>query len=113
MLASSYYRYGRYEKAREESSEVKRVDPSYLENRYLLGDVQGMLGDVEHAIEEYEYFKKNAEEPGDVHIKLGIAYDQIGEHVKSIENFRQAIVLFPENDELYFYLGIEYRILKD
>jgi tetratricopeptide (TPR) repeat protein len=113
MLASSYYRYGRYEKAREESSEVKRIDPSYLENRYLLGDVEGMLGEVERAIEEYEYFKKNAEEPGDVHIKLGIAYDQIGEHAKSIENFRQAIVLFPEDDELYFYLGIEYRILKD
>jgi tetratricopeptide (TPR) repeat protein len=113
MLAGSYYRYGRYKKALEESLEVKVLDPTYLENRYLLGDVQGFLGNTEEAIEEYEYFERHSEEPGDVHIKLGIAYDQVGEHESAIASFRQATVLFPENDELFFYLGIEYRILKD
>jgi tetratricopeptide (TPR) repeat protein len=113
MLAASYYRYGRYKKALEESLEVKRLDPSYLENRYLLGDVQGYMGNTEEAIKEYEYFERYSEEPGDVDIKLGIAYDQVGEHENAIASFLKATVLFPENDELYFYLGIEYRILKD
>jgi tetratricopeptide (TPR) repeat protein len=113
MLASSYYRYRRYEKARDESLIVKAMDSFHLENRYLLGDTYGFLGDTERAIQEYEFFKRYAEEPGDVHIKLGIAYDQMGEHEKAIENFKQASIIFPENDEVLYYLGIEYRIVKD
>ena len=113
MRAGSFYRYRRYEKALEDSLDVKRMDPSFLENRYLLGDIYGYMGDTESAIEEYEYFKGHTEEPGDVHIKLGLAYDQLGDNEKAIANFRQATVYFPENDEILYYLGIEYRIVRD
>jgi tetratricopeptide (TPR) repeat protein len=112
-LAGSYYRYGRYEKAENESRRVKQMDPRYLENRYLLGDILGAIGNIEEAIEEYEYFVQHADEPGDVHIKLGLAYDQIGKHDVAIQYFNEASELFPENDELLYYLGIEYRIVQD
>jgi tetratricopeptide (TPR) repeat protein len=112
-LAGSYYRLGRYEKAEIESQQVRQMDPGFLENRYLLGDIYGSLRETGKAIEEYEFFRRHAEEPGDIHIKLGLAYDQNGDHEEAIENFSRATQLFPENDELLYYLGIEYRIIMD
>ncbi len=112
-LAGAYYRFRRYEKAEAESLKVKQMDPDFLENRYLLGDIYGLLRETEKSIEEYEFFRKHAEEPADVYIKLGLAYDQIGKHELAIENFIRATHLFPENDELHYYLGIEYRIIED
>ena len=112
-LAGSYYRFGRYEKAELESGRVRQMDLWYLENRYLFGDILGSLGKIEKAIEEYEFFEQHADEPGDIHIKLGLAYDQIGDHERAIESFSQAVKMFPENDEFLYYLGIEYRIIQD
>jgi tetratricopeptide (TPR) repeat protein len=112
-LAGSYFLYGRYKKAEIESARVKVMDPTYLENRYLYGDIMGALGNVEVAIKEYEYFLKHADEPGDIHVKLGLAYDQVGNHGQAIEAFTRAATLFPKNDELLYYLGIEYRIVQD
>ena len=37
----------------------------------------------------------------------------MGEHDRAIESFLSAIELFPENDELHYYLGLEYRIVQD
>jgi len=112
-LAGSYYRFGRYEKAEVESGRVKVMDPLFLENRYLYGDIFGAIGDIERAVEEYEFFLKHTDEPGDIHIKLGLAYDQLGDHAEAIKRFSEAVEFFPENDELLYYLGIEYRIVQD
>jgi tetratricopeptide (TPR) repeat protein len=113
VLAGTYYNYHSFEKAQSESKKVKEIDPDFLENRYLLGDIFRNLGMVEQAIEEYEYFEVHSQEKGDVYIKLGLSYDQIGKHEEAVSNFLQAIQLFPQNDELYYYLGVEYRILKE
>jgi len=112
-LAGSYYRFRRYDKAELESGRVRHMDLWYLENRYLFGDILGSLGKIEKSIEEYEFFKQHADEPGDIHVKLGLAYDQMGDHEAAIENFSQAAEIFPANDELLYYLGIEYRIIQD
>ncbi len=113
VLAGSYYNLHHFKKSLDEARRVKEIDPSFLENRYLMGDIYNNLGMVNEAIEEYEYFKKFSKEKGDIHIKLGLNYDEIGNHEESVNNFLLAIELFPENGELYYYLGIEYRILED
>ncbi len=113
MLAGSYYGVQMLEKATEEAERVREIDAGFLENRYLLGDIYSALGRTRAAIGEYEYFKENAEETGDIFVKLGISYDEIGRHEEAIESFRSAIEQFSENAELYYFLGIEYRIVKD
>jgi tetratricopeptide (TPR) repeat protein len=113
VLAGNYYGHGNYKKALTESLIVKQLDPSILENVYLLGDIYNNLGRKEEAIAEYEYFKAESEEKADIHIKLGLIYDEIGNNIEAIENFKEALVIYPENDELFYYLGIEYRILED
>jgi len=113
VLAGNYYKLQLYEKALDESKKVKSIDPYFIENRYLLGDIYNAIGVMDSTIEEYEFFKNNAKELGDVDIKLGISYDKVANHKKAIESFREAIELFPNEDKLYYYLGIEYRIIKD
>jgi len=113
ILAGNYYNLSIYEKALDEAKRVKVIDPYFLENRYLLGDIFSALGLIQKTIDEYEFFKKNAKELGNVNIKLGISYDEINNHEEAIKNFIAAIALFPNNDRIYYYLGIEYRIIKD
>jgi len=113
MLAGTYYNYTSYEKALNEALRVKELDPEFLDNRYLLGDIYSVLGRDEQAIAEYEYFEQNAQKKGDIYVKLGFEYDKIGNHQKAIQMFLNAIEQSPENDQLYHYLGIEYRILED
>jgi tetratricopeptide (TPR) repeat protein len=48
-----------------------------------------------------------------VYLKLGILNDEKGNHEAAIEHFLHATELSPGNDEIYFYLGVEYRIVKD
>jgi len=113
MLAKTYYNYTSYEKALKEALRVKEFDPNFLENRYLLGDIYSSLERDELAVKEYEYFEQNAQEKGDIYVKLGFSYDKAGKHNIAVQMFMKAIEQSPENDQLYYYLGIEYRILKD
>jgi len=113
VLSGVYYDLHNHEKAFDEAQRVKEIDPTFLENRYLLGDIYKSLGMTENAIEEYEYFKNGAGEKGDVFIKLGLCYDEKGDHEAAVRNFLSATELFPQNADLHYYLGIEYRILKD
>jgi tetratricopeptide (TPR) repeat protein len=113
MLAGSLYGIHQYEKSRKESERVKQIDHEHLENRYLLGDIYSSLGLTDKAIEEYEYYVQNAEDKGDVYIKLGISHDEMGNHEEAIRSFRSALEYFPQNDELFYFLGIEYRIIQD
>ncbi len=113
VLAGCYYRLRQFDRAFDEAVRVKEIDPAFLENRYLLGDINTNLGKVKEAIEEYTYFEARAEEKGDIHIKLGLSYDELGDHEAAIKNFIAATELYPENDEVYYYLGIEYRIIKN
>ncbi len=113
VLAGTYYNIGAYEKALQNAKRVEIIDPLYLENRYLLGDIYSAMGKTEQAIDEYEYYLDNAAEKGDAYIKLGINYDRIGKHEEAIRSFHSAVKLMPENDQLYYYLGLEYRILKE
>jgi tetratricopeptide (TPR) repeat protein len=113
VLAGCYYRLRQLDRAREEAVRVKEIEPAFLENRYLLGDINTSLGKVKEAIEEYTYFEAHAEEKGDIYVKLGLSYDELGDHESAIRNFISATELYPENDEVYYYLGIEYRIVKD
>jgi tetratricopeptide (TPR) repeat protein len=113
VLAGCFYRLHRFSRALDEAVRVREIDPDFLENRYLLGDININLGKEKEAIEEYSYFESHAEEKGDIYIKLGLSYDQIGDHESAIRNFLSAAELYPENDEVYYYLGIEYRIIKN
>ncbi len=113
VLAGTYFKYKMYEKALKQAVRVKVIQPDFLENRYLLGDIYYAMRRPQEAVSEYEYFEENSEEKGDVWLKLGIQYDEIGDHDASIESFLRAVELYPENDELYYYLGLEYRIIQD
>jgi tetratricopeptide (TPR) repeat protein len=113
VLAGTYFQYRMLDKALRESQMVKQIDSTFLENRYLLGDIYYAMRDVDAAIAEYEYFAENSDEKGDVYLKLGILNDEKGNHEAAIEHFLRATELSPENDEIYYYLGIEYRIVKD
>jgi tetratricopeptide (TPR) repeat protein len=113
VLAGSYYKLYQFEKSLEEAIRVKEMDTSFLENRYLLGDIYTNLNSIENAIVEYEYFKNHSTDKADIYIKLGLNYDEIGKHKEAAENFKQATALYPEDHELYYYLGIEYRILEE
>lgn len=113
VLAGNYYKLGRYESSLHEALIVKKLDPQLLENRYLLGDIYYGLGTMDKAVQEYEYFEAEAEDKGDVYVKLSVVYSELGNHKKAVEGFMNAIRLFPDNDELYYYLGIEYRIVED
>jgi len=113
VLAGNYFKYRMYEKALKQAVRVKVIQPDFLENRYLLGDIYYAMRRPKEAVSEYEYFAQNSEEKGDIWRKLGIQYDEIGDHDKSIESFLRAVELFPDNDELYYYLGLEYRIVQD
>jgi tetratricopeptide (TPR) repeat protein len=113
VLAGNYFKYRMFNKALQQAERVKVVQPENLENRYLLGDIYYALHRSKEAIAEYQYFEKKSQEKGDVWLKLGILYDEVGDHDRSIECFLRATELFPENDELYYYLGLEYRIVHD
>ncbi len=113
MLAGNYYRLHIYDRALEQALKVKALDRDYLDNRYLLGDIHGAMGDTDKALREYEYYVKNAVDPGEAYVKLGIAHDTAGNHEKALEYLREAVRLYPEKPELFYYLGIEYRILED
>jgi tetratricopeptide (TPR) repeat protein len=112
VLAGVYYDLNSYEKSLEEARKVKNIDPSFLENRYLMGDIFRGLGKTENAIQEYEYFKEHSSEKGDVYIKLGICYDDLGDHLEAVSSFQKAAELSPGNADLYYYLGIEFRVLE-
>jgi tetratricopeptide (TPR) repeat protein len=113
VLAGNYFKYRIFDKALLHAERVKVIDPEFLENRYLLGDIYYALRRTKDAIEEFMYFERHSEEKGDVLLKLGMLYDEAGDHEKAIERFTEAVELFPENDELYYYLGLEYRIVED
>jgi tetratricopeptide (TPR) repeat protein len=113
VLAGNFYERRAFKKSLDEALKVRTLDSSFLENRYLLGDVYNSLGKKKEAVAEYEYFQSHAEDKGDVYIKLGFLYDELGNHENAVQNFLLAIDIFPDNDQLYYYLGIEYRILKD
>jgi tetratricopeptide (TPR) repeat protein len=113
VLAGVFFDLRNIEKALEQASKVKVMDPDLLENRYLLGDIYSSSGKKSEALAEYLYFRDNSEEKGDIYIKLGFLYDELKNHRESAENFLKAIVLTPRSDELYYYLGVEYRILGD
>jgi tetratricopeptide (TPR) repeat protein len=120
-LAGSYYANGLYEKARSQAERVKQERPAFLENRMLLGDAYGSLSLHREAIEEYIFCLENGDEGdagsggpdlADIHIKLGIQYDSVGEHERAIDHFEGALRDEPDNDELYYFIGLEWRILK-
>jgi len=113
VLAGCFYRLRQFDHALEEAVLVKEIDPTFLENRYLLGDIHTSMGNVDKAIDEYSYFEKHAAEKGDVYIKLGLGYDELGDNEAAIRNFITATELYPENDKVFYYLGIEYRIMKN
>jgi tetratricopeptide (TPR) repeat protein len=113
VLAGSFFDLRNLERALEESLKVKLMDPDFLENRYLLGDVYSSSGKKNEALQEFMYFRDRSEEKGDVYIKLGFLYDELKNHEESVKNFIIAIELTPKSDELYYYLGVEYRIIGD
>ncbi|MBN2322582.1 MAG: tetratricopeptide repeat protein [Spirochaetes bacterium] len=113
VLAGNYFKYRIFDKALLQAERVKVLDPEFLENRYLLGDIFYALRRTKDAIEEFMYFTRHSEEKGDALLKLGMLYDEAGDHDKAIEQFSEAVKLFPENDKLYYYLGLEYRIVED
>lgn len=113
VLAGNYFKYRIFDRALLQAGRVKILQPEFLENRYLLGDIYYALRRTEEAIAEFTYFEKHSGEKGDVLLKLGMLYDEAGDHEKAIERFSEAVELFPENDELYYYLGLEYRIIED
>ncbi len=112
MLANEYLKLGMYEKALKEAKNVELMDPNYLENRYLLGDIYSAMGMIDRALDNYIYFSKHSEEKGDVFIKIGLLYDEKNEYLNAIESFKKALSYFPKDDKLYFFIGIEYRYLK-
>ena len=113
VLAGTYYKYHQFDKALREALQVKDMDSLFLENRYLLGDIYINLEMIDQAISEYEFFKEQSSDKGDIFLKLGLSYDEIGKHREAADSFRKATELYPEDHELFYYLGIEYRILKE
>ena len=105
-----------YQKAIEDIDEALALTADYPAASFRRGSIKGELGDYEEAIKDFdEVFKSHAEDAKDyytdAYYKQGLAYLNLGEDQKAIEDFTQVINRDPNYREAYYNRGIAHERL--
>jgi tetratricopeptide (TPR) repeat protein len=106
-LGRCYFLMNDLDKAKAALLEAKEVAPDDMNVSYWLGAVYERLGLIDDAIAEFESINKRQ-----THLivlaKLGYFYTAKRDLKQSEKYFLKALKLEPNNDELIFYLGLNY-----
>ena len=88
---------------RDRASERERL---YISSQYYL-----VTGQVEKSIETYELFKQSYPRETSAYINLGVAYNNIGQNEKDLENLKEAARLNPDMAIVYSNQAWNYMTL--
>ncbi len=88
---------------RDRASERERL---YISSQYYL-----VTGQVEKSIETYELFKQSFPRETSAYINLGVAYNNIGQNEKDLENLKEAARLNPDMAIVYSNQAWNYMTL--
>lgn len=105
-LAEMYYTYNRYDEAIFEYNKAISLDPENLQIRIKLAKVFSKKGFVSKSIEELKKLK--SEYPGYVPARtaLGILYYGNGNIIEAQNEWQNALMKEPNNQELQMYLNL-------
>jgi tetratricopeptide (TPR) repeat protein len=117
-LAAAYYYRGRAKAqigdlhgARKNYSKSLRLQPNQIEVSNELGNIDYLLGNYGSAIENYNWTLDINPNYATAYYKRGLAYLQLEDKLKAIEDFRQSAKLFDQQDNIDNYEEVQ-RILK-
>ncbi len=106
-------REGKYQAAVDQFEKTLSLKPR---EPYLLRDLgQALLlkGDLDRAIGQLGQASVLDPQDGTAAFYLGRAYQEKGENLLALENFKRAMKLGTEGEDFYYYLGLTYGSLKD
>ncbi|MDR2709575.1 MAG: tetratricopeptide repeat protein [Elusimicrobiota bacterium] len=106
-MGRCYYLMDQTEPALQTLLEAQKVAPTDLNAAYWLGAVYERMGNIEKAIEEFEFIDKR-EKNFIVIAKLGYFYMLVRKYDPASKYFLQALKIDPTNDEVRFFLGFTY-----
>jgi tetratricopeptide (TPR) repeat protein len=110
-LGRCYYLMNDLEAAEQSLQEARQIAPQDLNAAYWLGAVYEKEGRINDAIKEFEFITRR-EENFIVMAKLGYFYTLINNRSEAQKYFLKALKKEPTNDEVVFFLGINYMEQK-
>jgi len=83
-----------------------RFDRTDTELWLVAGIIEGMLGNLDKAIERFKHIVKLEPRHIDALTNLGFSYEQLGEYKESIDYYKSILKYYPDNANSHFRLGI-------
>ncbi len=105
-LAELYFSYNRYEEALFEYNKVTSLDASNFEARIKIAKVYSKKGYLAKAIEELRALKSESPTYIPARVALGLLFYGQGNVVEAHNEWQQALMKEPENQELKMYLSL-------
>ena len=97
LLAKTYARMKKYEEAWRNLKNAHTLDPRDVYDILNIGDVILENKEYEKAVECYKFAFETKRNPGNVHEKLGIVYQEMGALDQAKKEFQAALTIEPDN----------------
>lgn len=105
-VAELYFSYNRYEEALFEYNKVIALDSENLEARIKVAKVYSKKGYLAKAVDELRKLKSERPSYTPARIALGLLHYGQGDIVEAQNEWQQALMKEPENQELQMYLSL-------
>ncbi|HEY6484066.1 MAG TPA: sulfotransferase [Steroidobacteraceae bacterium] len=97
----------------EQAGEILRAVPGHPRARLILGAAHRVAGRTQTALELLEPLAREQAQSGAVHLELGVARAEAGDHLQSITALRRALELMPESADGWRYLADQLEVAGD